>query len=194
MTASFGCAHYISEKYGKGKKVHVVGEQGLHDELVEEAGAMIVKNGAEFVVCGLDRQVTYEKLDAALRNLNAGAVFVLANSDPTIPREFGSSLGSGALAASLIYASGRKPDVTIGKPSVYLIKKLLQMHNIKACDAAFVGDRLEIDIRMANAAEMKSVLVLTGVAKREDVMRAPKRDRPDMVVSSAAEVGKALGI
>jgi ribonucleotide monophosphatase NagD (HAD superfamily) len=41
---------------------------------------------------------------------------------------------------------------------------------------------------------MKSVLVLTGVAKREDVMRAPKRDRPDMVVSSAAEVGKALGI
>jgi HAD superfamily hydrolase (TIGR01450 family) len=194
MTAAFGCARYLLENYGKGKRVCIVGEQGFRDELENEAGTVIVGKNAEIVACGLDRQVTYGKLDAALQTLNAGAVFMLANNDPTIPREHGASPGSGAIAASLIYASGRKPDVTIGKPSIYLIKKLLQMHKIKARDAAFVGDRLEIDIRMANKAGMKSVLVLTGVAKKKDVERAPKSDKPDLIVKSAAEIGNALGI
>ncbi|MFA6907517.1 MAG: HAD-IIA family hydrolase [Candidatus Micrarchaeia archaeon] len=194
MTASFGCARYIAEKYGKGRRICLVGEQGFQDELEAEAGAKIVGKGAEIVACGLDRQVTYGKLDAALRNLNAGAKFILANSDPTIPREFGASPGSGAIAASLEYASGRKPDAIVGKPSVYLIRKLLGMHGIKARDCAFVGDRLDIDIRMANRIGMKSVLVLTGVAKRKDVARAPKSDRPGLIVKSAAEVGKAMGI
>ena len=194
MTASYGCARYVEEKYGKGMLVCLVGEQGFRDELEGEAGAVIVGRNAQIVVCGLDRQITYEKLDAALRNLNAGAKFILANNDPTLPREHGSSIGSGAIAASLEYASGRKPDAVVGKPSVYLIKKLLQMHKIKPRDAVFLGDRLEIDIRMANKAGMKSVLVLTGVAKRKDVLRAPKSDRPDLIVKSAAEIGKALGI
>jgi 4-nitrophenyl phosphatase len=194
MTAAYGCARYVLENYGKGKRVFVVGEQGLREELGQEAGAKLVEKRAEFVVCGLDRQVTYGKLDAALRNLNAGAKFILANNDPTLPREHGASPGSGAIAASLIFASGRRPDVIVGKPSPYLLRELLKLHGVKARDAVFVGDRLEIDIRMANRAKMKSVLVLTGVAKRSDVARAPKSDRPWKIIGSAAEVGKALGI
>lgn len=194
MTAAYGCARFVLENYGKGKRVHVVGEQGLRDELVEVAGAKLVKRGAGIVVCGLDRQITYEKLDGALQCLNAGAAFVLANNDPTWPRERGFSPGSGAIAAALICASGRQPDVVVGKPSPYLLRELLMLHGVRAKDAAFVGDRLEIDIRMANAAGMKSVLVLTGVAKRSDVSRAKKSDRPWKVVGSAAEAGKALGI
>ena len=194
MTASYGCARYVEEKYGKGMRVCLVGEQGFRDELEGQAGAVIAGRNARIVVCGLDRHITYEKLDGALRNLNAGAAFILANNDPTIPREHGASPGSGAIAAALICASGRKPDAVIGKPSVYLIRKLLRMHNIKARDAVFVGDRLEIDIRMANAMGMKSVLVLTGVAKRGDATRAPLSDKPSLVLNSAAGLGQALGI
>ena len=194
MTASYGCARYVEEKYGKGMRVCLIGEQGFRDELEEEAGARIVSRGAELVVCGLDRQITYEKLEAALRCLNAGAAFILANNDPTLPREHGASPGSGAIAASLSCASGRKPDVIVGKPSVYLIKKLLQMHKIKPQDAVFVGDRLEIDIRMANKVGMKSVLVLTGVAKRKDALHAPKSDKPWKIIKSAADIGKTPGI
>jgi len=194
MTASYGCARYVLEKYGKGKRVYVVGEQGLREEMENEAGAVLVEKRAEIVVCGLDRQITYAKLDGALACLNAGANFVLANNDPTLPREFGASVGSGAIAASLICASGREPDVIVGKPSLYLVRELLKLHGIRAKDAVFVGDRLEIDIRMANRAGMKSVLVLTGVAKRKDVVRAPKSDRPWKIIRSAAEVGKVLGI
>jgi HAD superfamily hydrolase (TIGR01450 family) len=194
MTASYGCARYVEEKYGRDKKVFVIGESGLQYELEGEAGADLVDEGAEIVVVGLDRYITYGKLDLGLKNLQAGAKFILANNDPTLPHESGFSPGSGAIAAALSFAAGRKPDVIVGKPSAYLVKKLLDMHKIKPAGAVFVGDRLEIDIRMANAAGMKSVLVLTGVAKKEDIKKAPKSDKPDLVISSAAEVGKALGI
>jgi len=194
MTASYGCARYVLEKYRKGKRVFVVGEQGLREEMEDVAGALLVNKNAEIVACGLDRQFTYAKLDGALQCLNAGSAFILANNDPTLPREFGASPGSGAIAASLICASGREPDVVVGKPSLYLVKELLKLHGIRARDAVFVGDRLEIDIRMANKAGMKSILVLTGVAKRKDVAHAPKSDRPWKTIKSAAEVGKALGI
>jgi len=195
MTSSFGAAHHVREKYGKGKKVYVVGERGLAEELELEADAIVVDGqGAEIVVAGLDRNIIYGKLVQALRNLLAGAKFILANADPTYPTENGLSPGSGAIAASLIYASGRKPDFVAGKPSAYLIEKLLEMHKIKPSEAAFVGDRMDIDIRMANKIGMKSVLVLTGVSKREEIAHAPASDKPDIVLESAVGVGKALKI
>jgi HAD superfamily hydrolase (TIGR01450 family) len=194
MTASYGCARYIEEKYGRDKKVFVIGESGLQFELEGEAGADLVDEGAELVVVGLDRYITYAKLELGLRNLHNGAKFILANNDPTLPREMGFSPGSGAIAAALSFAAGRQPDVVVGKPSIYLIKKLLQMHKLKPSDAIFVGDRLDIDIRMANAAGMKSVLVLTGVSGKADVKKAPKSDRPGKVIASAADIGKALGV
>ena len=127
MTSSFGCAHYIAEKYGKGRKVFVVGEQGLVSELRDSAGAEIIESvGADVVACGLDRGINYRKLDLAVRNLAAGAKFVLANNDPTYPTENGFSPGSGAIAAAISYAASRKPDVVIGKPSTYLLDKLLE--------------------------------------------------------------------
>lgn len=195
MTSSFGVARYIREKFGRGKKVFVIGEQGLKDELELEAGAALVeRDGAEIVAVGLDRQLTYDKLGGAVENLHAGAAFVLANTDPTLPTEHGFLPGTGSIAALLTYATKRKPDAIVGKPSTYLIDKLLEMHKVKAKEAAFVGDRLEIDMRMANKAGMKSVLVLTGVAKRKDAARAPKSDRPGIILPTAAKVGKALGI
>lgn len=194
MTSSFGCAEYILENFGTGKRVCCIGESGFQHELKYEARAKLVGSKADIVACGLDRQINYEKLDSALQCLNAGAKFILANSDATWPREDGVSPGSGAIAASLIYASGRRPDIVIGKPSTYLIRKLLEMHGVKARDAAFVGDRLDIDIRMARRMGMKSVLVLTGIAKRSDIAHAPLSDKPDIVIESAAKVGRALGL
>ena len=195
MTSSFGTALYIREKLGKGKKVFVVGEGGLKRELEKEAGAKLIDGeGADIVACGLDRHISYPKLDVGLRNLNSGAFFIVANSDPTYPTESGVSPGSGAIAASLIYASGRQPDAVVGKPSAFLISELLRLHKIRPSQAAFVGDRLDIDIRMANRAGLKSILVLTGIAEKADARRAPASDRPDLIVKSAAEVGRALGI
>lgn len=193
MTSSFGVAHYVKEKFGLGKKVFVVGEQGMKDELLLEAKAKLVdKIGADIVVCGLDRQINYSKLEVGLRNLLSGAAFILANNDTNWIRKDGISPGTGSFGALLTFASGKKPDVIVGKPSTYLLDKLLEMHSLKASECAFVGDRLEIDIRMANNAGMKSVLVLTGIGTRKEAEGAPASDKPKIIIESAAEAGKAL--
>jgi len=196
MTSSFGAACYLREKYGKGKKDFVIGESGLKDELAQEADAAIIegREKADAVVCGLDRHISYEKYELALGSLNSGAAFILANSDPTWPKKDGVAPGSGAIAAPLVFASGRQPEFVAGKPSSYLIDRLLEMHKINPKEAAFVGDRLEIDIRMANALGMISVLVLTGIAKKEDVGKAPATDKPQIVLESAVGAGRALKI
>jgi len=194
MTAAFGCAKYVQEKYGSGKPTFVVGEQGMRDELEAVGAKLIDGEGAKLVVVGLDRHFTYQKLDMAARNIDAGAKFILANSDPSYPTEVGKSPGSGAIAAAIAYASGKEPDIVLGKPSTYLADILLGAHKIKPTQAAFVGDRLDIDIRMANKAGMKSILVLSGIAKREDLRHISASEKPDAVIESAADIGKALGI
>ena len=194
MTSSFGVAKYIAENFGKKRKVFAIGEQGLFVELEQEAGAEFAGKNAEIVVVGLDRKFDYGKLDKALRNMLGGAKFILANSDSTYPLENRLAPGTGAIGAAISYACGKAPDIVIGKPSTYLIEKLLAMHAALADESVFVGDRLEIDMRMANKAGMKSILVLTGVSKKEEVASAPASDKPGIVLASAAEVGKALGI
>jgi len=194
MTSAYGCAHYVKEKYGAGRSVFVVGERGFCDEMEQEAKAKLCFENAEIVVVGLDRQIGYSKLAAGVRNLNAGAKFIVANADPTYPSEHGAMPGGGAIAAALAYAAGRQPDAVIGKPSTYLAKLLLEKHGVKPKDAVFVGDRMDIDVRMANKMGMKSVLVLSGIAKKEDLRNVSASDRPDIVVGSAAGLGKALGI
>jgi 4-nitrophenyl phosphatase len=196
MTSSFGAAHYLREKHGKGRKVFVIGEQGLTDELEEEAEARLVKGdrGAEFVVVGLDRKIDYEKLEKAVRQLRSGASLIVANTDPSYPTESGISPGSGAIASAIIYASGVKPEFIAGKPSTYLVEKLLAMHKVKPHDSVFVGDRLDIDIRMANKIGMDSILVLTGIADKEDALRAPDSDKPRKIIPSAADVGRVIGV
>ncbi|MCX8197263.1 MAG: HAD-IIA family hydrolase [Candidatus Micrarchaeota archaeon] len=195
MTSSFGCAKYLLDNFGTKKKVFVIGEEGLKSELASVAQAKITSSSdAKFLVCGLDRAISYEKLRNALLCLNKGAHFILANNDPTWPTEKGLAPGSGAIGALLSYASGRAPDVIIGKPSTYLLEMLLKSHNISPSDAIFVGDRLDIDIRMANKAGLKSVLVLSGVSKKEDIASAPPSDKPNIVLKTAAHLGSALGL
>ncbi len=192
MTSAFGCACYVRDRYGSGRRVFVIGEQGLRHELKWEAAARLVRCRAEVVAVGLDRKLTYRKLDLGLSNLLSGARLVVTNSDPTFPTERGLSPGGGAIAAALSCASGREADAIIGKPSTWLIEKLLREHGAKPRDSVFVGDRLDTDIRMANQAGMKSVLVLTGVSGAADVRSAAPSDKPDAVIPSAADIEALL--
>lgn len=195
MASSFGCAKFVLEKFGQGVDVFVIGESGLKEELSSVAGAKITEStDASVLAVGLDRHLTYGKLRQATSCLNSGAFFLLANNDPTWPTEEGVAPGSGAIAASLIAATGRKPDFIVGKPSPYLLETLFSLHHLNPKSAVFVGDRLDIDIRMANALGMKSVLVLSGISKKKDLLKAPKSDKPDFIAESAAKLSSLFSL
>ncbi len=174
-----------SEK--KNASVFVVGEQGLINELKYRGLQIITSENekADYVVVGLDRQCTYEKLRIAMSHIRKGAKFIATNTDNTLPQSNGSFIpGAGALIAALKAAVGKEPDLICGKPSPFLYLKMLEKMNLKKDEVLFVGDRVETDIKGSVVAGIKPVLVLTGVVTREtaDQVLIENKIDPEQVV------------
>jgi len=115
-----------------------------------------------------------------------GAYFVATNRDATLPTESGLIPGAGAMVAAVEVAAGRRADITIGKPEPYLYKMVLEDLNVDPSEVLAVGDRLDTDVAGAHNAGIDSLLVLTGVAKREDIERSPVR--PTYVLRDLSQV------
>ncbi|WP_274650671.1 TIGR01457 family HAD-type hydrolase [Paenibacillus humicola] len=166
-TSAQAAARYAARRK-PGGGAYVVGESGLCRAL-EEAGLRLAEPDGEmpdFVIQGIDRFMTYEKLAHAVRFIRAGAEFVLTNPDVLLPSEGGLMPGAGSIGALLQTASGVKPTV-IGKPSAILMSYALERLALGASETWVVGDNPATDIAAAAAAGCPSALVLTGLARRD---------------------------
>lgn len=138
-------------------RVFLIGEAGLADEL-RDAGAELVEENAEFVVVGVDRRVTYERLERAVDQLLAGAELVTTNHDGNYPTERGLKPAAGPFASFLEHASGVTATV-IGKPRAELLHQALAYLRLDPHETLMVGDRAEADVVAARAAGIPAVLV-----------------------------------
>jgi len=152
-----------------GGRVYMIGEEGL-EEALRDAGCELVEDDAEWVVVGLDRQVTYEKIDTAARLVRGGARFVATNPDRMMNTENGIAAGNGAVVAAVAAASGAEAEV-IGKPGSFMFEVALEELGLPPEQVLMVGDNLETDILGGLKAGLRTVLLLTGLAQREDVER-----------------------
>ncbi len=191
-TSAYAAAKFIASK-NPHAKVFVFGERGVKDE-IKSAGLKIAGAGekADYLVSGLDRHATYAKIRDASIILQRGIFWVACNMDRTLPMHGNEYWpGSGSLASALAYASNRSPDIVIGKPNPEIIKSIIAScakNKIKKSEIALVGDRLEIDMALANAAGIVPILVLTGVATASDAKKAKGKEKPKLVLKSAAEM------
>ena len=110
--------------------------------------------------------------------IRAGAVWVAANVDPTLPTERGLLPGNGSLVAALRTATGAEPQVA-GKPGPQLITDAVGRGDFRA--PLVIGDRLDTDIEGANAAGLPSLMVLTGVNNARDAVFAEPVQRPTYI-------------
>jgi len=189
ITSGYAAARWVSERV-PGSDVYVVGEEGLAIECYLSGLNVIdvdaaTRGEADAVIVGLDRLVSYAKIKAALRSLNAGALFVAANEDHVYPREDGLDPGAGSIVASIARASGRQPDFVAGKPSPYIA--MLALEGLEGARALIIGDRMDTDMEMARRAGVDGLLVLTGVTS------APPESIPPWVVGVVRNLSEALG-
>jgi 4-nitrophenyl phosphatase len=171
FTSAYIAAEEITELKEKAN-IYVIGEKGLKEELKTKAHVIFenVKNFEEidFVVVGLDRNFNYEKLTVAQQCIMQGqAHFYATNTDATLPDKNIELPGAGCMVAALEICTSQKPKKVFGKPSPNGITKILEKTNTPKDSAVIFGDRLDTDIRAGNRAEIKTVLVLTGVTSRE---------------------------
>jgi phosphoglycolate/pyridoxal phosphate phosphatase family enzyme len=191
MTSAYATGLYIQEQGGMGKTVALIGEHGLADEM-RLAGLRVLESNspeqAGFVVVGLDRDLTFAKLASAYRQVAGGARFIATNRDGTYPMEEGREIpGGGAMVAALEACAG-PAEVTIGKPELTTWRQILELAGVKAGDAVMVGDRAETDILGARQVGMRTILVLTGVTREQDLPRLPEAQQPDYVLPALADL------
>lgn len=181
LTSSMATTQYLVDTLPPEKRrVFVIGEEGLRQPLrdsgfiltdlyqVDQPEKGLVGEGADIVVSGLDRQLTWDKLATATLNINAGAEFFATNADSTLPTELGEVMGNGGVLAALEFVTGVAPK-SIGKPEPILYQQALQLLECDAESTIAIGDRLNTDILGAVNAGMRSILLLTGVSSREDI-------------------------
>ena len=170
-----------------GAKVLVVGGEGLRSRVVE-AGFQLVKSSDDKpagVIQGFDPSVAWTDLAEAAYSITNGAKWVATNQDWTIPREKGIAPGNGTLVSAVHTAVGQLPIVA-GKPEVAIYKTATDHFGSK--QPIFVGDRIDTDIRGANRAGIPSVLVMTGISTRKEVLGVKKEDQPTFIIGTMAEL------
>lgn len=151
--------------------------------LLRDHGFALVDDPSQVdvVVVSFDRTFDYDRLVVAFRAVRAGARIVATNPDPYCPTADGGLPDCGALLAALETATGVRAEAIVGKPSAYMARAVLERLGLAAAETALVGDRLLTDVRMAHAAGMTAVLVLSGATTVADL---PESEiRPDAVLA-----------
>lgn len=177
VTSAQAAAHLLWNRFGPGARVLAVGGAGVWAAL-EEAGLQGVRSVDErpvAVMQGWGEGLTWNDLNEAAIAIHRGAHWVATNIDPTRPTDRGLVPGNGAAVAAVQQAVDRPPEVA-GKPYRPLLDQTVQ--RLGAERPIFVGDRLDTDIAGAAAAEMDSLLVLTGSHTVSDLLDAAGPSRP----------------
>jgi 4-nitrophenyl phosphatase len=135
------------------------------------------------VLLTFDTTLTYEKLRRASDLIRAGLPYLATHPDLVCPTPTGPIPDCGAFVALLHAATGARPTV-LGKPESTMALAIRARLGVAESPgegpAAFVGDRLYTDVRMANDHGFLAVLTLTGEATRDDLLASPHV--PDLVV------------
>jgi len=164
FTTSQATANFIAEKKHDAT-VHVIGEVGLRQALINK-GFKLVDDHPDFVVMGIDREITYEKLAKACLAVRNGATFISTNGDIALPTERGFLPGNGALTSVVAVSTNTQP-IFIGKPEALIIEQALQVLGTDKKDTLMVGDNYDTDIKAGINCGLDTLLVHTGVTRKE---------------------------
>ena len=130
------------------------------------------------VVQGYAPDMSYGLLAEGGLAVRAGALFVGANADRTLPSPHGLQPGNGSMLQVIATATGVQPIVA-GKPEPPLHAEAVARTGAKR--PLVVGDRLDTDIEGATRGGADSMLVLTGVSTARELVLAEPSQRPTYV-------------
>lgn len=148
----------VAERLPKGK-VLIKGSRAII-AAAESAGLVISNTSPDIVIIARDETFDYAGLAEAANAISRGAYFVVTNPDNIHPGANNWRVPeTGALAAAVIAASGKKPDLVVGKPHPRIYLKALDVLGLEAADVLMIGDNPDTDGRGANELDIPFCLV-----------------------------------
>jgi 4-nitrophenyl phosphatase len=190
ITSAMGIAFMLAQKFPRGTKIFMIGEDGIRVALEEKGFELLsVENApeAQAVVMGIDRGINFYKVAEATLLVRAGIPFYTTNTDRTFPTPRGEIPGSGSWLSVITSATGIEPIVA-GKPFPYLMELSLERLGTTKAETLIVGDRLETDIAAGQSVGCPTALVLSGVSSLEEARLW--QPNPDIIAESLSELVK----
>ncbi|MBK7320826.1 HAD-IIA family hydrolase [Candidatus Villigracilis affinis] len=190
VTSAMGIAFMLAQKYPRGTKIFMIGEDGIRVALEEKGFEILsVENApqAQAFVMGIDRSINFQKVAEATLLVRAGIPFYTTNTDKTFPTPRGEIPGSGAWISVIQTATNVEPIIA-GKPFPFLMELSLEKLGTSKEETLVVGDRLETDIAAGQSVGCPTALVLSGVStKAQADAWNPKMD---VIAASLADLVK----
>lgn len=183
FTSAMATARFLAKQKPHGT-AYVIGEGGLLHAL-HHNGYSIVDHDPDYVVVGEGRLFTMESLEIAVRMIMNGARLIATNLDPNCPTVEGLRPGCGAIVAMLEKATGHQA-FSVGKPSPIMMREAQRELGVLPEETVVIGDTMETDILGGVQGGLKTVLVLSGGTRAEEVSRYAFR--PDTIVDSIAKL------
>ena len=204
-TTALATIDYIKTHYPQAKRLFMLGTPSMITEF-EKAGFESAEDSAEdrpdVLVVAFDKTLAYDRLCRAAWWISQGVPYIATNPDRVCPTDQPTVLvDCGSICACLTHATGRTPDITLGKPDPNMLKGILDRHGLKPEETAMIGDRIYTDTAMAHNAGAFGVLVLSGettletaeaVAEDARTNPAPEFFPPDIIVRDVKELGELL--
>ena len=204
-TTSLAAIDYIKEHHPQARRLFLLGTPSMaeqfrkagYEECADDPGDV-----PDVLVVAFDTTLTYSRLCRAAYWASQGIPYVATNPDRVCPTDKPTVLvDCGSLQKCIEHATGRKPDIVLGKPDPTMLQGIMHRHGLKPEEIAMVGDRIYTDTAMAHNAGAVGVLVLSGETTMEPVKKVqadaatnpePEFYPPDLVVNNIAELGELL--
>ena len=183
LISNYVIINYIKENMPN-KKVFVLGTEYLKNDFIE-ANINVVTDDADVVVVGFDTSLEYENVSKACEYIRNGATFLGVNPDFNCPTENGFIPDCGSICSMITASTGVVPEF-FGKPTQHTLKYILKDTGFKEEEIAFVGDRLYTDIAIGKGNDSVTILVLSGEAKLEDLVKS--EIQPTLIFNSLGDV------
>lgn len=183
FTSALATAIFLQNQRPNGK-AFVIGEVGL-TEAIHAVGYIMTDKNPDYVVLGETTAYNIDQITTAIRLISEGAKFIATNPDPSGPSESGLVPACGAMAALIEKASGVSPFF-VGKPNALMMRTALNYLGSHSENTVMVGDRMDTDVVSGINSGLDTILVLSGVTKKEDLENYPFL--PKYVYNSVADI------
>ena len=193
-TTTVATIDYLKANLPTAKRLFLLGTPSMISQF-EKAGYVSTSDSADdtpdAVIAAFDMTLTYSRLCRAAWWISQGLPYIATNPDRVCPTNERTILvDCGSICQCLEHATGRRPDITLGKPDPNMLIGILRQKHLQPEQIAMVGDRIYTDIKMAQNAHAFGVLVLSGETTAETAAAAP--EPPDLTVANIEELGNLL--
>lgn len=193
-TSAVSTIDYIRLHHPEARRLFLLGTPSMVAEF-EAAGFKATADSADdrpdLLVVAFDTTLTYSRLCRAAWWAAQGIPYIATNPDRVCPTDQPTVLvDCGSLCRAIEHATGRCPDVVIGKPNPGMLQVIRERYGLRPEEIAMCGDRIYTDVQTALNAGSLGVLVLSGETTLETALASDPQ--PPVTVRDIGVFGELL--